>query len=190
MKPCAKNRKHIAWLTLDCLDDRTAQGLRVHIETCEGCRSYWKEMAQTAAALRTENAQAGIETSPAFHRRVTARIEAAAAKPQWLSILMLGRRSPLDWRWGLPVCGGIAAVILALAFLPSRPSAPVSAPRLAPDVTSAQLDADAAPTIGNYQAVARQSLENLDELINQQGRKRTPTIQTYTAVFGVAPFQD
>jgi hypothetical protein len=40
MKPCAKNRKLIAWLALGALEARRAAALRAHLALCEGCRQY------------------------------------------------------------------------------------------------------------------------------------------------------
>jgi hypothetical protein len=45
---------------------------------------------------------------------------------------------------------------------------------------------DLEPTIGNYQFIANQSLERLDELLNRQGSRNLPPGKVYSAsIFAV-----
>ena len=54
MKPCAQNRKLIAWLASNALDARQTRQLQAHLETCEGCRRYLAEISNVTERLTAD----------------------------------------------------------------------------------------------------------------------------------------
>jgi hypothetical protein len=79
MKPCAKNRRPIAWLALGALESGPARELRAHLEVCPACRSYFHEIAIVTEKLGTAKPASDLEASTAFHRRVVAALRNQAA---------------------------------------------------------------------------------------------------------------
>src|SRR2546427_135224 len=69
MKHCSNNRKFIAWLAMDALDDRRTQALRAHLETCEGCRRYLAEIPNVAEKLGATATPPDIQAAESFHQR-------------------------------------------------------------------------------------------------------------------------
>ena len=78
MKPCSRNRKRIAWLTLDLLGDGEARDLRTHIEACEGCRDYLAEISRVTARLTAVKEPQKLHATEIFHRRVARALNAEA----------------------------------------------------------------------------------------------------------------
>jgi len=79
MKPCNKNRKLIAWLALDELEDRRARELRAHLENCAGCRGYLKEISNVTEKLATAQAESDVQATESFHQRVVGALRATAS---------------------------------------------------------------------------------------------------------------
>jgi anti-sigma factor RsiW len=181
MKPCSKNRKLIAWLVLDSLDTEDAVALRRHLEDCEGCRCYQQELSSVAKALKGADLKTDVQATAAFHREVSARITPGEPTSVRAAVQELLRATFLNWRVALPVAGAFALVILAWQLSSQRPDVPQrrsSSPALA---TAIQFDRDLLPTISNYRIVANHSLEQLDQLLNDQARRRLPPVPLYTA---------
>src|ERR1039458_8624819 len=86
MKPCAQNRKHIAWLTLNALDARQKRQLRAHLETCEGCRRYLAEISNVTERLAQTETNPDIQASESFHQKLAGRLR--AAKPDSLGEIL------------------------------------------------------------------------------------------------------
>ena len=180
MKPCSKNRKHIAWLALDALDFRRAQDLRTHLQSCEGCRRYLREMSNLTQKLTMAETKQDVEASASFHQRVVGALRADETDSVWAT-LVERLHGTLNWRMALPVIGAAAVLIVALAAIVSRPSVHSDARSSARAGSMPHLTADPPPTIANYTLVANQSLEKLDELLTRQGSRNFSPTPIYTA---------
>jgi len=179
MKPCRKNRKPLAWLALDALEVVHARKLRAHLETCAGCRRHLEEISTVTQSLRAAEAEPDVQAPNSFHRRVLAAVRAEELTPRWRAQLAPGL---LNWRVALPLTCGIALLLLALSnFFPhpkaNSPSA-ITAQLVPPGVSR---NIDLSPTLSNYELVANQSLEKLDELLNRQASKNLPPAPIYRA---------
>jgi hypothetical protein len=179
MKPCSKNRKQIAWLALDALDARKAAALRDHLALCEGCHRYWEEISGVTTRLAEAQPDSNLEASAFFHHRVSEKLQAAESSSVLENLAALFRGSALNWRMALPA---VAALMIALlAIVAARPHSTPSRPAPPMDRNASSSGSDLAPTIANYQIVAGQSLEKLDELLIRQGNKPLPPAPIYTA---------
>lgn len=181
MKPCAQNRKHIAWLTLNALDARQKRQLRAHLETCESCRRYLAEISNVTERLAQTEANPDVQASENFHQKLAGRLR--AAKPDSLGeiLAVYFRGTLLNWRVALPV---IAAFVLVGVTVGTwrQPPKVASLPQASPQAASvSDADNDLAPTIANYQRVANQSLDKLDALLTRQGNRALPAMPIYTA---------
>jgi anti-sigma factor RsiW len=181
MKPCAKNRKLISWLALDALDARQSEGLRAHLETCEGCRNYQQEVLNAIARVTAPEIRPDIQASESFHQRIVAALRPQESGSVWESLAAHFRGIASYWRVALPLIGAAAAVIaIAFVFL-GRSGAPAHMLSRTQTVSAPTYRSDLPPTIANYQMVANQSLEELDELLTRQGTRNLPPTRAYTA---------
>ena len=179
MKPCAKNRKLIAWLAVNALDARQAAQLREHLEICEGCRCYLAEISNVTERLAAEKATPDVQASESFHRKVAGRLR--SAKPDSLGETLAAYLALLNWRVVLPafVALVVIGVNVAIWRQPPKISKP---PRTGTQIASvANAESDLAPTLANYQRVANQSLDKLDALLTKQGNRPLPSMPIYTA---------
>jgi anti-sigma-K factor RskA len=180
MKPCSKNRKQIAWLALGALGSRKAAALRDHLALCEGCHRYWEQISSTTNRIAAAEPDSNLAPSAYFHQRVSERLRAAESKSVLKNLAAWFRGSTLNWHVALPA---IAALVIALTAILSvrrqvAPSQP--APRMDQVVSASDSGSDPAPTLANYQIVASQSLEKLDELLTRQGNKPLPPAPMFT----------
>ena len=187
MKPCAQNRKLIAWLALNALEGRQAQQLRAHLETCESCRRYLAEISNVTKRLASAETTPDVQASESFHRKVAGKLR--AAKPDSLAEILAAylRGIRLNWRVALPAVALLALVGVTVAIW-RQPLEVSSSPRADAQAASGlDADNDPAPTIANYQRVANQSLDKLDALLTRQGNRALPPMPIYTAsTFGLA----
>src|SRR5271157_2422020 len=189
MKPCARNRKRIAWLALGALEAGQARELRAHLETCERCRGYLAEMSGVAGALEAAETGTGLQTSESFHRRVADALQAVprpvAVANVWASALtwLAGwYRGPAgEWRVALPVAGALAIALVVLSVLAPPHTAPRPVLTSVPVHPAAGLSSDLLPTLANYRLAANHSLEAFDDLLTRQGKRRPPPGPVYTA---------
>jgi anti-sigma factor RsiW len=183
MKPCSKNRKLLAWLALGNLDAEQATALREHLVTCPGCRRYLDELSSVAATLNAAEIMTDIEATASFHQRVIAGIKAEEPPFARPGIEKFFRGTLLNWRVALPTVGAVAVVLVVGLLLTSRqqPEVPLPAPSSAQSGSDHNLDGDFRPTIANYQMIANQSLEKLDQLLTAQGSRKLPPAPIYTA---------
>ena len=179
MKPCNKNRKLIAWLALDALDARGTQELRAHLENCEGCRGYLREISNVTEKLAAAETGSDIQATESFHRRVVGALSSAKTDPAWKTLVGRLRGALLNWRLALPVAG--AAVLLVLSFVVWHSGVPTPAQTNTQVALAPKVEADLQPTVGNYEMVANRSLEKLDELVTEQGNRNPPPAPIYTA---------
>jgi anti-sigma factor RsiW len=172
MKPCFGKRKLITWLVLGELDARREQALCAHLRICGACRRYYAEIATIKVSLAKTDAEPEAEASAAFHRSLVARLRSERSPWAWLPALRL------NWRVALPAVGAAAVLISLLAVLPRQapPSSPVRVARAVPAPIGPP--GSLPPTIGNYQRVASQSLEELDDLLTRQADVNPPPAPT------------
>jgi hypothetical protein len=87
--------------------------------------------------------------------------------------------------------GAAVIVIAALSLLLRQPGVPSPVPGRVQAVVRPTLQVDLPPTIANYQMVASRSLDELDELLTQQGNRRPGPSAIYTAsMFAAASAAD
>jgi hypothetical protein len=184
MKPCAKNRKRIAWLALDVLDARQARDLRAHIETCEGCRQYFEEARRLNRALENARPVTDLEATDSFHRAVTRAIKAERRLPLREAVAELFRAASGRWRWALPTLGAVAVALGLFSILLSRPRTaplPTPAPSAFQAASAPDLKKDPPPTLANYELAASRSLDDLDALLTREANRPQTRFTNYTA---------
>jgi len=181
MKPCSNKRKHIAWLALDALNVRQAQDLRAHLETCAGCRRYLEEISTVTQKLTAPEMKPAPRASASFHQSVVGRLRAEESRSAWAAPVANFWEAILNWRVALPAAGAAVIIVAVLSTSLWRPRVVLPLPASATIVVAPNLINNPAPTIANYQMVANQSLEKLDELLTRQGNKNLPPAPTYTA---------
>lgn len=187
MKPCADKQKLITWLALDALDVHTAQTLHAHLKTCNGCRSYLAEISRVKEQLAAAKPSAELQASEAFHRNAVARMKAETPVSIWATMGAALRPVFFNWRVAVPVAAVVFLFSLRIWITqsprveaPLRPVATVP-PVSTPVMAAADAATDLTPTIANYQRVASQSLDKLDELLGEQEKQTARTAPVYTA---------
>jgi hypothetical protein len=178
MKPCSNHRKPIAWLAVGALDARQDRDLRAHLETCEGCRRYLKEISTITEKLAAPEIRTDIQTSESFHQRVIGALRPEASA--WPNLLANLRGPWLNWRVAVPAIGTAALLVVALSIFVRNPNIPSPSPTPVVAV-SPKTKTDFDPTVLNYQMVANRSLEKLDELLTSQGSRTPAPSPIYTA---------
>ena len=181
MKPCAQNRKLIVWLASNALDARQTQQLQAHLETCEGCRRYLAEISSVTERLVATESNPDVQASESFHRKLAGKLR--AAKPDSIGEILAAyfRGTLLNWRVALPAIAALVVVGVTVAIW-RQPPRVSSSPRAGTQTAAvAEADSVLAPTIANYQRVANQSLDKLDELLTRQGNRALPSMPIYTA---------
>jgi hypothetical protein len=191
MKPCAKNRRPIAWLAVGVLESGTARELRAHLEVCPACRSYFDEIANVTEKLGTAKPASDLEASTAFHRRVVAALR---NQPPPRRSFAAQLQPWLRWRIALPsALAGLAILTLAAILLwpPRLPSSPRPTTQPLPTTAGTRsplthpLDftalSDPEPTLATYEAIANRSLDELDEVLTRQASRPVATAPLYTA---------
>jgi hypothetical protein len=181
MKSCSKNRKLIAWLALDALDARQARELRAHIETCGPCRRYLEELAVVKEKLSAAEFSSNAQASESFHRKLAARLRAEQPGSLWETLSAQVQAVRLNWRIALPVSAAAALVIATMVILLRPPAVSPPAHTMVRAVPPQRLQRDLSPSVSNYQRAANLSLDELDELLTAQARKRRPPAPVYTA---------
>ena len=198
-------------MLIGALDDQRARDLRVHIETCEGCRGYLSQLAAVTEKLAAIEVGSEIEASESFHQKLAGRLRAEESMSFWESAtahfraVFPGRR--VAWTATAASAVAVAALFISLAHHgvfksaeysdqrdendPSlahrRFSGPAqSAAKVAPGPDADRIQGDLAPTIANYQMVANRSLEQFDDLLTRQGNRNPPSLPVYTASTFVA----
>ena len=186
MIPCPQQRELMAELSLGGMNAQAESELRVHIETCAGCRHYFHELSAVTEKLNAVEIRSDIQTSEAFHRRVVGAVEAEASGALWQGLLAQIRVSLKNWRVALPLAGATAAIIALSVFLLNSGSGrdqkiPATADPQAQAVLRPNMQSDVDPTVANYQRVAHRSLEKLDELLASQANRNPLSTPIFTA---------
>lgn len=181
MKPCAKNRKRIAWLAIGALEAQASRELQAHLETCEGCRQYLNEISNVTETLAATELAPDIQASESFHRRVARKLRAEQSRPAWEFLAAFLRHLPLNWRVALTALGAILLVAVALSVFVRRPGVSAQAPAPAQAALPPNRNSTLPPTLANYQFVANHSLEELDDLLTRQANRHLAPAPLYTA---------
>jgi hypothetical protein len=178
MKPCAKNRKLIAWLAVDALETRQARVLREHLAACEGCRRYLAEISSVTAILTAAEPASDIQASASFRQKLAGRLK--PNEPNSVGEIVMAGLTRMNWRIAIPA---IAALVMVLVLvIPGRqPAISQHGQPAAQVVTTPEPDQYLPPTFANYQRVANESLEKLDELLTEQGNRNLSPVPIYTA---------
>ena len=174
MKSCSENRNRIACMTLNTLDPREERELRAHIESCDRCRSYLSEISSVTEMLWATESRTDIRASESFHRRVTGAVRAEQSRSWWNAAGALLRGAALNWRVALPALGAAMVMIAVTVHFGRRPGVPVPHSPGVQTVLTTNAPDDLAPTIANYQWVANQSLDQLDQLLTRQANRPLP----------------
>jgi anti-sigma factor RsiW len=181
MNACFRNRRRIAWLALGALDARTASAVRDHLARCEGCRRYWEETSNVIERLAAAELDSSIQASESFHQRVAEELKAAGSRSVYKDLTAHLGGTALNWRVALPATTALVIAVFVLVALQHRPAASLPTPPRIQVTSTSSSFADLAPTIANYEVVANQSLDKLDELLTEQGNRRLPPAPIYTA---------
>jgi len=181
MKSCSKNRQLITWLALDELDASQARELRAHFENCEECREYWIEISNVAEKLTAVETAPEVQPSRSFHQELMGRLRAGEAESIWETLASQLRGGLLNWRLVVPVLALVAVLGAVLPFHERPTGIAPSLKSQARVVSPVRPKGDLPPTIANYQTVANQSLEKLDELLTQQASRNPAPTRIYTA---------
>jgi len=181
MKPCPQHQQTIAWLAVDALDSESARSLRVHLDTCPGCRGYFDELSKVAGNLKAAEIPSDVQVTAGFHSKLMRRLEAEAPASIWER---LAAQVQSNWRLALPAAA--AAVVLIVLF--RSPNSPVNPapPAFTPVAVNSPPPVDLAPTVANYQRVASRSIDEFNDLLTRQGRQNLPAAPVYTAGMGLS----
>ena len=178
MRPCSKNRKPIALLVSGAFDAQKASVLRAHFAHCENCRRYFEEISTVAERLALTAPDSTLQPSDLFHRRVVEKLRAVES-PSFVETLTAWiRGSGLIWRVALPTLTLLFVGFIATLAL--RNTANVKNPAV-PMASSSRPANDPAPTLANYQRIADQSLDELDELLTRQACRPLPPVSLFSA---------
>jgi anti-sigma factor RsiW len=183
MKPCSNNRKQLAWLAANSLDEKEASELRAHVKTCAGCREYFAEMTNITRDLAAPKITPEIQTSESFHQRVVRSVLAEKSTPFGESVMAFLRATMLNWRMAVPAVAAIM-VVAAIGWHGSRLSHPdpaIVTQHVAQVAPPRRTEDDLSPTFSNYRMAANRSLESFDELLARQSRRNLPSAPVYTA---------
>ena len=179
MKPCAKNQKLIVWLVLDALDNRQAQVLHEHLGACEGCRCYLAEISSVTTKLMAVERVPDIQVSESFHQRVAGRFKVTKTDSVWE--IVMANLTRMNWRIAMPAIAALVVAVVAPANLWQHPVPSPHNQSTAQTARAPNVNQYLAPTMANYQKVANQSLEKLDELLTEQGNRNLSPTPIYTA---------
>jgi anti-sigma factor RsiW len=187
MKPCSNNRKQITWLALGELNAADERTLRQHLAGCEGCRKYFAEISGVTEKLAAAEPDSKVQTPDFFHQRLTEKLRAAESGSILEdAVAWIARMTP-GWRVALP---GMAVALLAVYVVVAKrqPSADTVVPPPAiVAVTTPGSVSDPEPTMGNYQMIAGQSLDKLDDLLTKEGNVSLAPAPIYTASMSKLP---
>ena len=180
MKPCATNRKKIAWLLLGTLENESALELRRHLARCPRCRRYHDEISKVASTVSHAAPEGEAAVPESFHRRLTVRLNVlkrASAVSRWGT----SWGDLLAPRAALPALAVAAAVVVLFVALFRNPL-PVLPPEASRPKTVGNPQVASAPlTIAYYRFLANDSPDRLDELLSKQAKENLPAAAIYKA---------
>ena len=178
MKPCRKYRKSIALLAMHALDEQHAAALNGHLGHCQGCQRYYQELVSVAASV---NSLPALVEASARASRVEFRCPVGAPGHGNFRQFQAKQLPRWSWRFALPVFLSIAVVIVLVSLLHWHAVPETRSAHQADAHSVSKFSSDLAPTIANYQAVANESLDDLDQLLTRQSVKPIPAPVPFTA---------
>jgi len=156
---------------MDALEASASARLNRHLRNCEGCDQYRREISTVRHRI------ASIETLEAPASR-----QSVSRLPQIKKLTSDTRAlRGLNWRFALSAVCAIMLGILIFSALMRRPAA-LSVTPPSNFVTSQNPSTDLLPTLGNYRAVANESLDELDDLLARQGKRPVPPPPGFSGV--------
>ncbi|HZR19885.1 MAG TPA: zf-HC2 domain-containing protein [Verrucomicrobiae bacterium] len=173
MKPCAQNKKLIVWLVMDALDAPQAAQLQAHLRQCEGCRAYQAEIASVSQRIGRLPAALEAEDEGIAAREVAPKSSGASRTTHFPT--RNSRRVSFNWGLALPALAVVALALVILSVLlknplPTSRFVATNQPRFKVSAPTSLL-----PTLGHYQAVANESLDELDDLLLRQSQRPVPS---------------
>lgn len=176
-RPCVSRRESVALLACGACPDDQAVEIRRHMETCEGCREYFRQLCevceeQTTAASQLPQAPVSARLSS----RVALSIRKSAETRQ--PATRLGGPGSL-FCWGR-IAGWVALlgllVVGVLRIRDARKPSPVEHVTTVPRQAPAPMAEAARPSItGNsliaYRRALNHSPEALDELLSEESAR-------------------
>ena len=181
MNACKAKRKLIMELALEALGPAEERALRAHLESCSGCRDYLSELLSLSARLRLGQTPSDIDATEAFHENVMRAVRGVRNAERGVQNADYGvSRWPFSWRVAAPVVGGLVAVLVMVLLL-LRPVPPPQAPVPSQGQASWSLEATLPPSVANYRIAANRSLDQLDELLTRQAKRRRAEAPVFTA---------
>lgn len=162
MKPCPLNRKSLALLAIGAPEDEGAQELRAHLEGCAGCREYLAQMQRVTDRLRDAEPLPKPQPSLYLHRRVRQKLHE--------------RESKRTFQWRLAAAAAAVVIVLLFTHRGSQPQQTVAS---TPAVRHASDDSDV--SILNYEMLANESLDKLDQTLSEQGSRSLLSAPVYRA---------
>jgi hypothetical protein len=184
MKVCSNNRESLALLTLHDLEPMREHELRAHLESCEGCRSYFQQISNVTQTLDSIELNPQIDASERFHRKLVSRLKAEEPKP--FSALFLGYFQNIRWNLGgASALLGVAVLAIVIALWTNKtpinyqPPTPKVSVLPAKPVKPSHIALE--PSMSNYQMVANRSPEQLDQLLTVQAHQSGSGDAVYTA---------
>ena len=182
MTPCTNKRKLIALSIFGQLKPSQRAILRVHLEQCEGCRTYFDEMSGVATALAGAKAGEDIRASAQFHKRLVGNLK-AEQKMSMLTAWVQGlRQTNWNWRIGLGLAAAAAVALIGMITFIRPADIPVQRLETRQSAPEPQRTDSLDPTISNYEMVANLSPERFDKLLTEQGSRNLSPLPVYRAV--------
>src|SRR5260221_11865724 len=189
MRPCWKNRKAIALMAANVLDERQEQPLQAHLKTCADCRHYLAEISRLTEELVSSNITANVEASNDFHQRIVRSIRTEQGHSStdqqvtiksWFAVC-------LAMRFKRAVVAGVVSlgIVIALFIMTlsqRHPITPGTSLQTHSQLPSSPQHATApSPTLSNYRKAVNGSPEKLDELLALQCRGHSQAMPIMTA---------
>jgi hypothetical protein len=170
MKPCSHNRKLIAWLAADALNETSAQQLRTHLGECEGCRQHWEQLSAICDDHKNAaKVMRGALPSPGFHGRLAKRLRTeTVTRPIALHGLQVLFGPAMHGRSALLAAAAVLAI--ALTFLGLMGNRDVSRKKNDAAKVSqgaSAVSADSRPTLSLYRTAMNSSFDALDDVLEQ-----------------------
>lgn len=183
MKPCRKNRKDIALMVLEELEDAQSEVLVAHLEECKACRGYFEEMSGIATALANTESGAALQANPVFHQRLVSKLRSHENRSVLATFVEQLGWPYMKWRVWLCMTGAAAVAfigILAVHHPGDIPAKRSDSHQMIP-APAAPSNNSMDPTISNYEMVANHAPEQLDKLLTEQGNKSLSPMPVYRA---------
>jgi len=167
MKCCHRKRKTIALLAANALDTDPAEKIRLHLQSCPGCRSYFEDVSHLTRKVENVASLPEAELSGSFHRDLARRI-ANQSKPSPFGGLAAMIR-PWLATGRLLTATAVVALAIVVAYLMSSHRPAQSSPLITRHDPVAEKGAGPAtfPTLAVYHRTTG-SPEALDALLTRQ----------------------